>query len=284
MEELDFTIVNKIVQKALKEDVGTGDITTNAIIPFELECRAQIIAKEACVVAGMPVVTALFRSFDPSLKLKTLIADGKEAGKDDVIMEIEGKARSILTCERTALNFLQRLAGIATLTKKFVTACKKHRVQIMDTRKTTPLLRHLEKYAVSVGGGENHRIGLYDMFLIKDNHLNLTKEVSKNPVAASIAAAKKYAKGVPVEVEIEDIDQIEEAIEAGADIILFDNMIPGLLKEAVDLVNGRVKTEASGGITLENVKDYAACGVDRISIGALTHSARAVDMSLEIVE
>ncbi|HRZ87227.1 MAG TPA: carboxylating nicotinate-nucleotide diphosphorylase [bacterium] len=284
IEELDFKIVDAIVQEALAEDVGGGDITTNALIPHDLECRATVAAKQDCVVAGVPVALALLRSFDPSVRASVRCADGGTAKAGAELMSLEGRARSILTCERTLLNFLQRLSGIATLTRCFVEACGTKRVKILDTRKTTPLLRHVEKYAVRAGGGENHRIGLYDQFLIKDNHLHLMGEIGPNPFGRGIAAARKHAPGIPVEVEIERIEEIDAALDAGADIILFDNMAPETLKEAVAIVGGRALTEASGGITLDNVREYAETGVDRISVGALTHSAKAIDISLDIVE
>jgi nicotinate-nucleotide pyrophosphorylase (carboxylating) len=265
--------INAFVRAALAEDVGAGDITTESVIPAELGATAAIVAKERCVVAGLPLVEAVFAG----TSVQMLANDGETVKAGARVCVLAGRARTILTGERVALNFLQRLSGIATLTRQFVDAVAGTKAKILDTRKTTPTLRALEKYAVAVGGGENHRMGLFDAVMIKDNHRVLLSRLGD-----AVAAARKNHPHAPVIVEADSLDQIEEALAAGTNHILLDNMTPDELREAVALVAGRAKTEASGGVRLDTVRAIAETGVDYISVGALTHSARAVDFSLEI--
>ena len=282
MTVLPQEIVRNLVRAALAEDVGAGDITTEIAVPIGLRAEACIVATEPCVVAGMPLVSEVFQQIDPSITMKSFVDDGEQAGKGTRVCVLKGAARGILTGERTALNFLQRLSGIATLTRQFVDRVKGTKARILDTRKTTPTLRLLEKYAVTVGGGANHRMGLYDAVMIKDNHRAILARLGPKALGNAVAAARKHHPAAPIIVEAETIDQVEEALAGGADHILLDNMTPDELQEAVTLVAGRAMTEASGGVTLQNVGAIARTGVDYISVGALTHSASAVDFSLEI--
>ena len=274
--------IDSIIDLALAEDAGHGEITSEVLIPSDLYGTAIILVKEAGILAGIEVARKVFRKIDPMLKTDVLIADGTEVKSGDIAAKISGKVASILKGERTVLNFLQRLSGIASLTAKYVAEVRGTRANIYDTRKTTPGLRSLEKYAVRTGGGRNHRMHLGDGILIKDNHLvTLRKQGMKLPDI--IARAKKNAPaGMTVEVEVTSIPEAREAVNAGADIIMLDNMSPDEMKEAVKMVGGRAKIEASGGITLNNVRQVALTEVDIISIGALTHSPKALDISLEI--
>jgi nicotinate-nucleotide pyrophosphorylase (carboxylating) len=258
----------------LAEDIGDGDLTTERVIPADLTCEAAMLVKERGVVCGLDLVDELFRELDGTVRFQALASDGDEV--EGRVALLEGPARPILTGERTALNILGRLSGIATLTRRFVDAIDGTGVEILDTRKTTPGLRELEKYAVERGGGRNHRFGLYDGILIKDNHL---------AAAGSIATAVERAAGggVPVQVEVENLEELREALVAGADAILLDNMPPALMREAVAITAGRATLEASGGVTLDTIRPIAETGVDFISIGALTHSARSLDVSLEVL-
>ena len=276
--------IASLVRAALAEDIGAGDITTESTVPAELNARAIVIAKEPSVVAGMPLVEAVFAAIDPHAEVTILIPDGALAELRQTACAITGSARAILTGERTALNFLQRLSGIATLTREFVEAIAGTKAQILDTRKTTPTLRLLEKYAVAIGGGTNHRLGLFDAVMIKDNHRAILARLGPKALGDAVASARKNHPEAPIIIEADTLEQVEEAFAVGADQILLDNMTPDELREAVKLVGGRAKTEASGGVRLANVADIAATGVDYISVGALTHSARAVDFSLELVE
>lgn len=284
--QLGTDIVRTAVRQALAEDVGGGDITTEPIVPADARARAYIGAKQPCVVAGLDLVRAAFVELDPQFQVVMLKADGDVCERGMRVCDLSGSARTILTGERTALNFLQQLSGVATLTRKFVEALgdAATRTAILDTRKTTPGLRALEKYAVTVGGGQNHRKGLFDQVLIKDNHLMFARRLGGKPVAQAVHLARQANPGVVIEVETKNLDEVREAIEARADIIMLDNMTPAEMSEAVTLVDRRAKTEASGGITLHNVASVAAAGVDFISVGALTHSAPAIDFSLELIE
>lgn len=270
--------VRDLVIRALAEDVGRGDMTTEATIEPDRSAQAVLLAKQPAVIAGLPVVKAVFHEVDPSLKLTFLVTDGANVQPGEPLMQIKGRAASILTAERVALNFVQRLSGISTATKAAVDATVGTKATIVDTRKTTPGLRTLEKYAVRIGGGKNHRYGLDDAVMIKDNHI---------AVAGSIAAAVSKARDRighmhKIEVEATDLTQVQEALDAGADVILLDNMDLETMKKAVELVAGRAIVEASGGIRPENVAEVAQTGVDVISLGWLTHSAPAVDISLVI--
>jgi nicotinate-nucleotide pyrophosphorylase (carboxylating) len=266
--------LDAIVARALEEDVGSGDVTTRATVPPATRARARITQKGPGVVFGLEVAETVFRRLDPDVALTRLVAEGewREGGP---VLDVEGAAGALLTAERTALNFLQRLSGVATTTARYVAAIEGTGARILDTRKTTPGLRVLEKAAVAAGGGTNHRAGLYDAILIKENHAAMA-----GGVEAAVRAAREAAPDVPLEVECRDVAEVEAALAAGAPRLLLDNMTPALLREVVALVDGRAELEASGGVTLETVRDIAASGVQFVSVGALTHSAPALDLSL----
>jgi nicotinate-nucleotide pyrophosphorylase (carboxylating) len=275
-EPLDPASYRELVRRALAEDLGWGDITTDALIPPEERARGVILAKSPCVIAGLAVAEETFRQIDPSVVFEARCADGDALKPGDAAVDLTGFAAGLLTAERTALNFLQRLSGIATLARRFRDAAGDH-ITILDTRKTTPSLRVLEKYAVRVGGAGNHRMALDDGILIKDNHLRLVGGVRE-----ALVRMRRADHDFPVEVEADTLDQVSEAIEAGADRILLDNMsIPDIV-EAVRRCKGRAQIELSGGVTLERLPDLAKTGADFVSVGALTHSAPAVDLSLEL--
>jgi nicotinate-nucleotide pyrophosphorylase (carboxylating) len=286
--------IEEIVTLVLREDVGTGDVTTESTVSADRTGVGRIVAKSEGVIAGLPVVEEVFRQVDGALSVRRLVEEGERVHPGDVACEVSGSARSILIGERVALNFLQRLSGIATLTSEFVTIVSGARasrepgsagasrsqlpVRIVDTRKTTPGLRVLEKYAVTVGGGYNHRMGLYDAVMVKDNHI-----VAAGGILPAVRAARAaIPHTMTITVECETLEQVDEALEAGADVLLLDNMTNEMRAEAVARVSGRALTEASGGITLETAAAIAATGVDILSIGALTHSAPALDISLDL--
>lgn len=278
MESLDH-----IIKMALSEDIGRGDITTLLLIEEDASAKANVIAKEDFVLAGVSVFRRTFEIVSAGSSKNNLAViqnkcDGASVKAGDVIISINGSLRTILSAERVALNFLQHLSAVATVTSRFVSIAKEFGVRVVDTRKTTPNLRMLEKYAVTVGGGDNHRIGLYDRILIKDNHIK-----HRASVYDAVTVAKSGApQGMIVEVETKDLDEVRDAVRAGADIIMFDNMTPQMVKEAVGIVGNSAKTEVSGGITLANIRQYASMKPTFISVGALTHSACAVDISLLI--
>lgn len=276
-------VVRDLIRRALDEDVGQGDVTTLALVPSGAKVRAVILARHRCVVSGTTVAQAVFRAVDRRLQCRIQVPDGKVVRKGQAVMTVAGQARSILTAERTALNFMQRMAGVASLTAEFVSRVKPHRVMILDTRKTTPTLRVLEKYAVRCGGGTNHRFGLFDRFLIKDNHRRLWRKGGAARLDEAIVRARKRFPGIAVEVEVESEAELKSALKARPEWILLDNMTPARLRKCVTLCGGRSRTEASGGIQLRNVATVAATGVDAISLGCLTHSAPAADLSLEIL-
>ncbi len=293
--ELDLEKIRDIVQLAIKEDIGAGDITSKIFIPDGFETEGVIIAKEAGIVAGLPVAGYVLSQIDENLIFTSNIEDGSRVKKGTIIGSVKGLTLSLLSAERLVLNFLQRLSGIATATNRFAEKIKGYRTQIMDTRKTAPGWRYLEKYAVRVGGGINHRMGLYDQILMKDNHLKIMGSEKENGVISRLVrkAREQIENGMLIEVEVEDLCQIKDVVDAGVDIILFDNMEPSKIREAVDIVREIEKnqdagtgkailTEASGNITIENVEEYADAGVDRISVGAITHSARVLDISFDI--
>jgi len=274
--------IDSIIDLALAEDISHGDITSEGLIPPELQGKASILAKAEGIIAGGEVTKRVFLKVDPSLKIELLIKDGARVQPGDIVATIFGNVISILKAERVALNFLQRLSGIASLTAKFIAKTKGLKVKITDTRKTTPGLRLLEKYAVKIGGGENHRFHLGDGILIKDNHLAALRALGMN-IKDIVAKAKQNAPHrVRVEVEVSTTQEALDAAEAGADIIMLDNMSPDEMRRVVSLIPSRVRIEASGGINLDNVRAAAMAGVDFISIGALTHSAKALDISLEL--
>ena len=277
----------KLIKQALAEDVGSGDITSEAIISANQRARAMVLVKEPGIIAGLEIAKEVFRQIDSRIKFSPRVKDGAKVKKGSIVAVLSGPARGILTGERVALNFLQHLSGIATLTRKFVSRVAGHgsRVKILDTRKTTPGLRALEKYAVKMGGGVNHRFGLYDAVLIKDNHIKLAGGIQKAVMAVKAVKGSKALKAKrAIEVETKTISDVKEAIKAGADRILLDNMNIKTLREAVKLCKkAKIKTEASGGINLQNVRAIAQTGVDYISVGALTHSAKALDISLKVL-
>ena len=275
--------IESIIDRALAEDLGTGDATTDALISSELEGRGELLAKAAGVLAGIDVALAVFKRVDHSLETKALLQDGSTLQAGDVVASVEGRLSSILNAERTALNFLQRLSGISTETNRYVQAVSRYRARIIDTRKTTPGLRTLEKYAIRVGGGSNHRRNLGDGVLIKDNHIQALRNEGLD-FGATIAKARARAPHtLKVEVEVEDLDQVKEALEGGADILMLDNMGVREMSEAVELARGKAVTEASGGINWDTLCSVAATGVDLISVGALTHSVKSLDMSLDFL-
>jgi nicotinate-nucleotide pyrophosphorylase (carboxylating) len=268
--------LERLAYAALAEDVGEGDVTTEAVVDADAAGGAVIFLKEPGVVCGLGMVEAVFRALDGEIEVEALVDEGSLVESGTAVARLYGPLRAILTGERTALNFLGRLSGIATLTRRYVDAVEGTGVAILDTRKTTPGLRVLEKHAVAIGGGRNHRLGLDDGVLIKDNHLRAGGSIREAVESA------RAATHLPIEVECDTIEQVSEALEAGADAILLDNMTPDGLVAAVVVVRGRARLEASGGVTLDNVRAIAETGVDEISIGALTHSARSLDVSLEL--
>jgi nicotinate-nucleotide pyrophosphorylase (carboxylating) len=268
--------LERIVHAALAEDIGGGDVTTEATVPEDAIGTAELLVKEPGVVCGLRAAEVTFRALDPEIQFEAFTADGDVVDAATVVARVSGSERAILTGERVALNFLGRLSGIATLTRRYVQAIDGTGAAVLDTRKTTPGIRALEKYAVVSGGGRNHRFGLDDAVLVKDNHLR---------AAGSIAAAVELVRAatdLPVEVECDTLDQVREALEAGVDAILLDNMSLEQLRQAVALAGGRARLEASGGVSLDTIRPIAETGVDEISVGALTHSARALDVSLEL--
>jgi len=275
--ELTLADIDRVVAAALAEDVGDGDRTSEALVPADARCRAQLLLEEPGVVCGIPIAAAVFRALDPSVVVEALVDEGASVTEPPAVLaEIEGPARTVLTGERVALNLVARLCGIASLTRRYAELAEGTRATILDTRKTTPGLRALEKYAVRCGGGANHRAGLYDAILVKENHLR---------IAGGIPAAVAALNGsIDVEVEAESLEQLQEALDAGVRRVLLDNMSPEQVAQAVTITAGRAKLEASGGISLATVRSYAESGVDFISVGALTHAARSLDVSLEVLD
>jgi len=284
MNPLDFDDIFETIQNALDEDIGRGDITTRSVVRPRTTARGSFTAKQDLVLAGLEVADAVFGSFDPYLQIESTVGDGEQVASGKIFARIKGDAQILLTGERVALNFLQHLSGIATMTRKYADAVAGTNARIVDTRKTTPGLRMLEKYAVKAGGGQNHRLGLDDGVLIKDNHIALAGGVGEAVRRAREAAGHLHK----IEVEVATLEQVGQALDSRADILLLDNMTPQMVREAVELVKARegadrrTLTEASGGINIHNVRDYAEAGVDLISIGALTHSAPSVDISFKI--
>jgi nicotinate-nucleotide pyrophosphorylase (carboxylating) len=268
--------LERIVHAALAEDVGAGDVTTEATVPADAMGTAALLVKEAGIVCGLRAAEVVFGALDPEIEFEAFAQDGDAVEAPALVARVSGSARAILTGERVALNFLGRLSGIATLTRQYVDAIEGTGAAVLDTRKTSPGLRALEKHAVAAGGGRNHRFGLDDAVLVKDNHLH-----AAGSVADAVAAVRK-ASDLPIEVECDTLDQVGEALEAGVEAILLDNMTTTELRQAVELVAGRARLEASGGVDLETIRAIAETGVDEISVGALTHSARSLDVSLEL--
>ena len=285
MSDEDFPLSREeteaLVRAALEEDRAFEDVTTLATVPEGERAAARMVARAGGVIAGLPLAVVAFHLLDPGVKVHVVAWDGSRVARGDAVLELEGPARALLSAERIALNFVQRLSGVATLTARFVDAVRGTRAQILDTRKTTPTLRALEKYAVRCGGGVNHRMHLARAVLIKDNHLAAVG----GDIAEAVRRSRALAPGgTCVEVECDDVAQVKAAAEAGADIILLDNMSPAEMRDCVEIVAGRALTEASGGITLAGARAVAEAGVDRISVGALTHSAGALDVALDFVE
>jgi len=281
--ELTYTQqVEQLIERALAEDLGQGDLTTAALVPDDQQGKASIVAKAKGIVAGTDVARRVFLKVDPQLKVDILIKDGGEVKPGDIIARIEGKCAGILKAERVALNFLQHLSGIASETGRYVEAVKGLPAQIIDTRKTTPGLRALQKYAVAAGGGKNHRMHLGDAILIKDNHLAALRSQGLSIREIVARARQKASDKLKIEIEVKSAEEAAEAADAGADIIMLDNMNLDEMRQAVKLIEGRALVEASGGITLDGVRAVAETGVDLISVGALTHSPKALDMSLQL--
>ncbi len=271
-----MTPLDRIIENALAEDIHTGDVTTLAVVGEKRAALARLIAKEPLVLAGIEVAARVFHLLDPSVSFTGFYSDGARLAAGDVIAELSGNAASLLQGERVALNLLQRMCGIATLTARYVAAVEGTGARVVDTRKTAPGLRVLDKYAVRVGGGTNHRGGLYDGVLIKENHI-----AAAGGITTAVSRARSYIPHtLKIEVETESMAEVAEALAAGADIIMLDNMSPAAMREAVTLIGGRALVEASGGVNLETIREIAATGVDIISIGALTHSCRAMDISM----
>lgn len=281
MEPLSADEVRRAVQAALAEDIGPGDATTLATVPENTLAQAAMVAREDLVVAGISFAVAAFHELSSELIFERCVTDGQHVQRGARLLRVSGGARAILSAERVALNFVQRLSGVATLTSQFVDAVSGTNAKILDTRKTTPGWRRFEKYAVACGGGQNHRAGLHDLILIKDNHLAALRDETPNAIAAAVQRARAKYPALKVEVETDTLEQVEQAVAARADIILLDNMSPALLRSAVRLVGGRARTEASGGVGLGTVRAIAETGVDFISVGAITHSARAADIALD---
>jgi len=279
---LPVEVVDRIVEVALEEDIGRGDITSEILIPCNLKGSAYIMVKEDGVIAGLEVIVRVFQKIDPSLQIETISEDGARVKAGDIVMRITGSIRSLLKAERVALNFLQRLSGIATTTARYVEKVSDLGVEIADTRKTTPGLRILEKYAVKLGGGRNHRMDLGDAVLIKDNHFAALRALGMSYQEIVAKARESAPPDMKVEAEATSIEEALAAVEAGADIVMLDNMEIGEMKKAVRLIGGRVEIEASGNFRLENIRAAAETGVDIISVGALTHSYKSMDISMEI--
>jgi nicotinate-nucleotide pyrophosphorylase (carboxylating) len=275
MKFLNTKIADKIISLALEEDIRDGDITTNSIIDVDETAEAYIISKSFGIISGLPVAEKVFRKLDPKIVWKQHKSEGQPIEKGDLIVEFSGSLRALLTGERTALNFLQRMSGISTAAAKFVEAVKGYDVKILDTRKTAPGMRMFDKYAVETGGGTNHRIGLYDMVMIKDNHIKAAGSITK----AVEKVRKNISKEIKIEIETSNQDEVKEALSVNADIIMLDNMNLEMMKQCVKIIKHRAKVEASGGINLDKITVIAETGVDFISVGTLTHSVKALDLS-----
>ncbi len=281
MEEKD--LIRQLIQLAFAEDIGEGDHTTLCSIPAEVEGSSKLLIKEEGVLAGVEVAREVFHQFDPLLRMEQFLPDGAEVKPGDVAFIVRGKVQSILQTERLVLNIMQRMSGIATITRSYVKLLAGTRARVLDTRKTTPGMRMLEKQAVKIGGGVNHRIGLFDMILLKDNHVDFAGGIEQ-----AIRGAQSYLHGherpLKIEIEVRSLEELERVLQlGGVDRIMLDNFTPGKTREAVELVKGRVELESSGGITFETIRSYAEAGVDYISVGALTHSVKSLDMSLKAI-
>lgn len=274
-------LIDRLIDLAFAEDIGDGDHTTLSCIPADAMGKSKLLIKEAGVLAGIEIAKEIFHRFDPSMKVQVLINDGAEVKPGDIAMIVEGKVQSLLQTERLMLNVMQRMSGIATMTRKYVKKLEGTKTRILDTRKTTPGMRMLEKEAVKIGGGVNHRIGLFDMILLKDNHIDFAGGI-KNAIERAKNYCKEKGKNLKIEIEVRNFDELQQVLDlGGVDRIMFDNFTPEQTKKAVEMVGGRYETESSGGITFDTIRDYAECGVDFISVGALTHSVKGLDMSFK---
>lgn len=283
-ESLNHFNIHQFISLALAEDMGDGDHTSLACIPASAKGKAHLLVKENGVIAGVELALLIFKQVDKSLKITVFIKDGTLIKKGDIILIVEGKAQSILLAERLVLNCMQRMSGIATATHKLVSLCKGTNAKVIDTRKTTPNIRGLEKWAVLLGGGANHRIGLYDMILIKDNHVDYAGGI-KQAIEAANAYLKIKKKKLKIEIEARNLNEVDQILAVGkVDRIMLDNFSTADIKKAVKIINGKYQTEASGGITEKTIASYAKCGVDFISVGALTHSIKSLDLSLKAIE
>ena len=282
--ELDWKRINTLINLSFDEDIKEGDATSLSVIPDNVKTTARFVTREQCVVAGLAIAERVFKKLDNEIEFNAKVQDGDLLKKGDIIAIVTGNAQALLTGERTALNFLQRLCGIATTSYNYVSALPKNSItKILDTRKTTPSWRNIEKYAVAAGGATNHRIGLYDRVMIKDNHRELAGLEGEGGIKRSVKRARAMYPLLEVEVEADNLDEVKEAVDAKADYILLDNMTNEQMAEAVSINNGIAQLEASGGITIERIKEIGKLGVDFISVGALTHSVKAIDISLEII-
>lgn len=275
--------IDRFIELALQEDVGSGDHSSLSCIPSDAVGKAKLLVKEHGIAAGIEIAEAIFLKVDPQLKITIAGRDGQEMSPGDILLYVEGKSRSILQAERLVLNCAQRMSGIATITAAYVKQLQGLKTQLLDTRKTTPLFRMMEKWAVKIGGGQNHRFGLFDMIMIKDNHVDYAGGISK-AIEKAATYIKQQNLSLKIEIETRNLDEVKQVLETGKiDRIMLDNFTPELLEEAVRLIDARFETEASGGITIDNIRQYALSGVDFISCGALTHSARNIDLSLKAV-
>ena len=274
-------LIDRLIDLAFAEDIGDGDHTTLSCIPADATGKSKLLIKGDGILAGVEIAKEIFHRFDPELKVTVLIGDGSEVKPGDIAMLVEGRIQSLLQTERLMLNVMQRMSGIATMTHRYVERLKGTKTRVLDTRKTTPGMRMLEKEAVKIGGGVNHRIGLFDMILLKDNHVDFA-----GGIANAINRAKEYCKAkgkdLKIEIEVRNLDELKQVLDnGGVDRIMFDNFTPEQTRKAVEMVGGRYETESSGGITFDTIRDYAECGVDFISVGALTHSVKCLDMSFK---
>ena len=274
-------LIDKLIDLAFAEDIGDGDHTTLSCIPDTAMGKSRLLIKESGILAGLEVAKEVFRRFDPTMKVEVFMPDGTAVKPGDVPMMVEGRVQSLLQTERLMLNILQRMSGIATVTHRYVERLEGTGTQVLDTRKTTPGMRILEKMAVKIGGGANHRIGLFDMILLKDNHVDFAGGIEK-AITRAREYCKEKGKDLKIEIEVRNLDELQQVLNVGGvDRVMFDNFSPELTRKAVAMVNGRYETESSGGITFDTIRDYAECGVDFISVGALTHSVKSLDMSFK---
>ena len=284
VKETKEQLIDELIRLAFAEDIGDGDHTTLCCIPASQMRKSQLIVKEDGVLAGVDMARRIFHAFDPTLKMTTFIEDGAEVKKGDIAFVVEGKVQSLLQTERLMLNVMQRMSGIATMTRRYVKALEGTKTRVLDTRKTTPGMRIMEKEAVRIGGGVNHRIGLFDMILLKDNHVDFAGGI-RSAIERCHQYLKEKGKDLKIEIEVRNFDEIRQVLEiGGVDRVMFDNFTPEDTKKAVEMIGGRFETESSGGITFDTLRAYAASGVDFISVGALTHSVKGLDMSFKAVE